>query len=147
MLMQQQLQYYLHELQLRNLKHYTSLQLPINTIIQFSAHFILETITIFFKSEGGWVAEIVEPLSELTKDNHQEISQIIAFVMFAKNNESDAPITVVSRYMTLHTRQCLFIKCTDHKSATQHLKLCSISVETVRPSVECSVLYTTPSNN
>nr|XP_022311896.1 receptor-type tyrosine-protein phosphatase mu-like isoform X4 [Crassostrea virginica] len=48
-------------------------------------------------SEGGWVAEIVEPLSELTKDNPQAISQIIAFVMFAKNNESDAPITVVSR--------------------------------------------------
>nr|XP_022311806.1 receptor-type tyrosine-protein phosphatase epsilon-like isoform X2 [Crassostrea virginica] len=48
-------------------------------------------------AEGGWVAEIVEPLSELTKDNPQAISQIIAFVMFGKNNESDAPITVVSR--------------------------------------------------
>ena len=129
------------------MKNYTSLQLAINTIIQFSAHFILEKNTILFKSEGGWVAEIVEPLSELTKDNPQAISQITAFVMFAKNNESEAPITVVSRYMTLHTRQCLFIKCTDHKSATQHLKLYSISVGTVRPCVECSALYTTPSNN
>ena len=57
----------------------------------------------FLKSEGGWVAEIVGPLSDLTKDNPQTISQIIGFVMFAKTNESDAPITVVSGCDFTHT--------------------------------------------
>ena len=109
----------------------------------------LKAVTIYFRFVSR--NSIFKEFNEITKTNHtNKLSQTFCrdgAPLFAKNIKSDALITLTCRYITLHTHRCLSRKCTDHESATKHLKLYSISVETVRHCVKCSVLYITPSNN
>lgn len=64
-------------------------------------------IVFLKKSDETWSVDMAEPMGSLQANNVKTVSHILSLVSFARNIETEGPITVISRYIFIF----IFIFC------------------------------------